>query len=50
MSEEELQSSKRVSDEINGYQSPAIEEVVSRESLEREVAYAGIIGGSNSPN
>ena len=32
------------------YESPAIEHVVTREGLEREVAYAGVPGPSNQAN
>lgn len=32
------------------YQAPQIEEVVSRDGLEREVAYAGLIGPSQNVN
>jgi hypothetical protein len=32
------------------YETPAIEEVVTREGLEREVAYAGVIGPSQTVN
>ena len=32
------------------YESPAIEEVVSREGIEREVAYAGVINQSQLQN
>ena len=34
----------------NEYETPAIEQVVTREGLEREVAYAGVIGGSQALN
>ncbi len=34
----------------NDYQAPKIEEVVSREGLEREVAYAGVVGPSQDSN
>ena len=34
----------------NDYQAPEVEEVITREKLEREVAYAGIIGGSGQQN
>lgn len=49
MSEEKLnqnEPSKTGSD----YQAPAVEEVVSREGLEREVAYAGVVGISQPSN
>ena len=32
------------------YEAPAVEEVVSREGLEREVAYAGVVGQSQVNN
>ena len=50
MSDEKL-SIKQSSAEPNpAYEAPAIEEVVSREGLEREVAYAGVVGGSVAVN
>ncbi len=38
------------SENTKAYVAPAIEEVVTREGLEREVAYAGVIGGSTLNN
>ena len=32
------------------YEKPAIEQVVTREGLEREVAYAGVVGPSQAVN
>ncbi len=42
MAEEKDTASEATADDAPGYQSPAIEEVVTRENLEREVAYAGV--------
>lgn len=44
MPDEKQDDIVRVND--NDYQAPKIEEVVSREGLEREVAYAGIAAPS----
>lgn len=48
----EDQSNSNHTDRKNGteYQAPAIEEVVTREGIEREVAYAGIVAPSQGPN
>ena len=50
MSDEKRSSDQPVDEAGADYKAPAIEEVVTRETLEREVAYAGVIGGSNNPN
>jgi hypothetical protein len=50
MSEEKLNADDRDTENGVAYQPPAIEEVVSREGLEREVAYAGLIGQSQLVN
>ena len=45
MAEEMLDEIVPVSPDTD-YQAPVIEEVVTRENLERETAYAGLPGGS----
>ena len=50
MSEEKLNSNESAANNADDYQAPAIEEVVSREALEREVAYAGLVGQSQVLN
>ena len=50
MSEEKPSSEESHSENKLAYEAPAIEEVVSREGLEREVAYAGVVGPSGGPN
>ena len=50
MSEEKLSAEDSRSEIEPAYEAPAIEEVVSREGLEREVAYAGVVGPSGGPN
>lgn len=50
MSDEKPNSSEPVTETGSDYKAPAIEEVVSREGLEREVAYAGVIGPSQVNN
>ena len=47
---EEKSTSKPAPEAAPEYQTPAIEEVVTREGLEREVAYAGVIGPSDLAN
>lgn len=42
MAEEKQSSAEPVSGIASDYQAPAIEEVVSRDELTREVAYAGV--------
>ena len=42
MAEDKLKADETVSVNESNYEAPAIEEIVSREGLEREVAYAGI--------
>jgi hypothetical protein len=46
---EETRNHDELSSESD-YEAPAIEEVVTRENIEREVAYAGLIGPSNNVN
>lgn len=46
MSDERNANDETVPGSQGEYQSPAIEEVVTRETLEREVAYAGVVGPS----
>ncbi len=50
MADEKLNADVVQPPDSTGYQAPAIEEVVNREGLEREVAYAGVIGGSQTAN
>jgi hypothetical protein len=50
MSEEKLNNPQPATENGNDYQPPAVEEVVSREGLEREVAYAGLVGQSQITN
>lgn len=50
MSEEKLSQSKTSTEKKSDYQAPVIEEVVTRDNIEREVAYAGITGGSQQLN
>jgi hypothetical protein len=46
MSEQKLNLPTPPAENGSDYQAPAIEEVVSREGMEREVAYAGVQGPS----
>ena len=46
MSDEKLSTTEPVAERGGLYKAPAIEEIVSRKKLEREVAYAGLIGPS----
>ena len=41
MAEEELKDTVPASTHSDGYQPPQIEEIVTRDTLEREAAYAG---------
>lgn len=50
MTEERLKAVNSASENQTDYQAPAIEEVVNREGLEREVAYAGVQGPSTLIN
>lgn len=50
MSEEKKNAEEIAAEKGTDYQSPAIEEVVTREGLEREVAYAGRVGPSDQAN
>ena len=50
MAEEQPGASDKTPENDTGYSAPKIEEVISREGLEREVAYAGIIGPSQAIN
>lgn len=46
MSDESQRAEALVPEVKSDYEAPAIEEVVSREGLEREVAYAGVAAPS----
>lgn len=46
----EANQSDPVREKGTDYQAPEIEEVIRREDVEREVAYAGVIGGSQQLN
>lgn len=50
MSEENSNATESTSETTAEYQTPAIEQVVTREGFEREVAYAGVIGPSDLSN
>ena len=51
MAEEKDATPQATADDPLDYQSPVIEEVVTREKLEREVAYAGVqIPSDLAPN
>ena len=50
MSEERINSNDPAKEAGNDYQAPQVEEVIKREDIEREVAYAGIIGSSQQQN
>jgi hypothetical protein len=50
MTEEKSKSSEPAKQTGNDYQAPAVEEVIKREDVEREVAYAGVIGPSQQQN
>ena len=50
MAEDAKNVDESTADKGPDYESPAIEHVVTREGLEREVAYAGIPGPSNQVN
>jgi hypothetical protein len=49
MADEKLNQEQQEPNDAN-YESPRIEEVISPEGLEREVAYAGVVGPSVSIN
>ena len=46
MAEENLDKTVPAADQGNDYQAPSIEEVVNRDDLQREVAYAGSVAPS----
>lgn len=50
MAEEKREAVNTSAEKETDYQAPAIEDVVSREKLEREVAYAGVPGPSTIIN
>ncbi|HZK77291.1 MAG TPA: hypothetical protein VFC35_00170 [Gemmatimonadaceae bacterium] len=50
MAEQKSGASESNPEREKEYHAPAIEEVVSREGLEREVAYAGVQGPSQLSN
>ena len=50
MSEEKRNPTDNVPENGTEYQAPAIEDIVTSEGLEREVAYAGGVGNSNLIN
>ena len=50
MSEEKSNANVPATEKGNDYQAPVIEEVVTRDALDREVAYAGVVGPSNQLN
>lgn len=50
MAEENLNENASAPEPAREYQAPAIEEVVTRDGIEREVAYAGVIGPSQVNN
>jgi hypothetical protein len=50
MAENRMSSTEPATVNGNDYEAPAIEEVVSREGMEREVAYAGTQGPSVNIN
>ncbi len=47
---EEKNSNDASNNNADDYETPVIEEVVTREGIEREVAYAGIVAPSQGPN
>ena len=47
---DEIRNDEVTAAEGSEYEQPAIEQVVTREALEREVAYAGIGGPSQTVN
>jgi hypothetical protein len=50
MADEKSNPNEPANESTGDYQAPAVEEVVSREGLERQVAYAGEIGPSQQQN
>jgi hypothetical protein len=50
MSEEKSNSNGPASQTGNDYEAPRVEEVISRDDVEREVAYAGVIAPSQQFN
>lgn len=50
MSAEKPNQNEPSTEKGSDYQAPEVEEVISRENIEREVAYAGVIGPSQASN
>jgi len=50
MADEKSNPNEPANESNEDYQAPAVEDVVSRDGLEREVAYAGLIGPSQLEN
>ena len=50
MAEEKKNPDETAADNVPDYDSPAIEQIITREGMEREVAYAGIPGPSQQSN
>lgn len=50
MSDEKMNSNEHANETGNDYHAPKVEEVINREDLEREVAYAGVVGQSLQVN
>ena len=50
MSEEKINSREPANTTENDYQAPVVEEVIKRADIEREVAYAGVVGPSTQLN
>ena len=50
MPEEKTNSNEPAKQTGNDYQAPEVEEVIRRDDVEREVAYAGVIGPSQQNN
>jgi hypothetical protein len=49
MAEKKLDETVPASPKASDYQAPVVEEVVTRDGLEREAAYAGLPVGSGAP-
>ena len=50
MSAEKVNQNEPSTEKGSDYQAPLVEEVIKREDVEREVAYAGVIGPSQPSN
>ena len=50
MAEERQIADELTADKAADYETPAIEQIVTREGMEREVAYAGVIGPTPDVN